>query len=64
MRPFLFVLWLAQQLWQLGDVRSDPPRLVAGEQNAHKVGLVSLMSGNPLPFQLPPRSSSRAKQPG
>jgi len=29
MRPFLFVFWLAQQLWQLGDIRRDPPRLKA-----------------------------------
>jgi hypothetical protein len=28
-----------------------------------RVGLASLMTGTPLPFQLPPLSSSRAKQP-
>ena len=32
----------------------------------HRLGLVSLMDGTvpPLPFQLPPLSSSRPKQPG
>jgi hypothetical protein len=32
----------------------------------HRLGLASLMTGTlpPLPFQLPPLSSSRAKQPG
>jgi hypothetical protein len=32
----------------------------------HRLGLASLMAGTlpPLPFQLPPLSSSRAKQPG
>jgi hypothetical protein len=30
----------------------------------HRVGLASLMTGMPLPVQLPPLSSSRAKQPG
>ena len=34
------------------------------EKLGHKVGLTSLMTGTPLPFQLPPLSSSRAKQLG
>jgi hypothetical protein len=34
--------------------------------SGHRLGLASLMDGTvpPLPFQLPPLSSSRAKQPG
>src|SRR5262249_14992245 len=57
-----------QQLRQLGDVRHDPPRLIAHEigPSGHRLGLVSLTDGTlaPPPFQLTPFSSSRAKQPG
>src|SRR5262245_20440871 len=31
-RPFLFVLWLAQQIGQLGDVGGDAPRFVLAKQ--------------------------------
>jgi hypothetical protein len=38
--------------------------LIARQPLGHRLGLASLMVGTPLPFQLPPLSSSRAKQPG
>jgi hypothetical protein len=49
---------------QLCNIYRNPPRLVAREQLGHRLGLASLMIGTPLPVQLPPLSSSRAKQPG
>jgi len=56
------------RLRQLGDVCRYPRRFVARETGplGHKLGLASLMDGTvpPLPFQLPPLSSSRPKQPG
>jgi hypothetical protein len=59
---------LGCRLRQLGDVQRDPPCLIAGETSplGHRLGLASLMDGTvpPLPFQLPPLSSSRPKQLG
>jgi hypothetical protein len=50
---------------RLGGFAKAPAawRLVARE-HGQRVGLASLMAGTPVPRQLPPLSSSRAKQPG
>jgi hypothetical protein len=58
------VLRSVQYLRPLGDVHRTPPRSSGVKQLSHRLGLASLMTGSPLPVQLPPLSSSRAKQPG
>ncbi len=44
-------LGMSKQIRQLGDIGRDPARLIVGEQNGHRVGLASLMTGTPLPVQ-------------
>jgi hypothetical protein len=52
----------------LNGAGMHPPRFISREisPSGHRLGLASLMDGTvpPLPFQLTPLSSSRAKQPG
>ena len=49
-RPFLFVLRLAQQLQQLGDVRGNPSRLIARQWLSRCTRIIEIDIGKVLAF--------------